>query len=424
MSAAVPCAGQATESAAGETVSTNDERRSPAPAGEEQPRDDTNEPGLKGWISRRIDAFNSPAPKGDKHFSFFGGIIVAGSGVAAGVGYHQQNFIKDRIDYQVQGAFSVHRYQHYRAAIGLLDDLDSTLEFDTADSSVPSLFNASARKAPGSALYVDTRFRDYPRDTFYGSGSASRSDDETDYRLRGVSVEGVWQRQITPALGLSARGGWLNLDVDTGRDRSVLNLEERFALSSLAGALEPPGFLTFGVGLAHDTRSAPGAPEDGRMIGISIRRFAARNAPNLSFTRVTAEARAYQRPFTNRGVVAVRGLVSSDLTGGQGRTPFYLQATLGGSETLRGYHSYRFRDQALLHGTVEYRWRLHRFVELVPFFDAGAVAPGLSRLGDSSLKTSRGIGFRVRTNRRALGRLDWAWSDEGQRVVFGVGPAF
>src|SRR5262245_36836837 len=121
MSPAVPCAGQqVTESAAGEqTVATNGERRSAAE--EDQPRDDTQEPGLKGWIARRIDAFNSPSPRGDNHFSFFGGIIVAGSGLAAGVGYHQQNVIKDRIDYQVQGAFSIHRYQQYRAAIGLLD---------------------------------------------------------------------------------------------------------------------------------------------------------------------------------------------------------------------------------------------------------------------------------------------------------------
>ena len=33
--------------------------------------------------------------------------------------------------------------------------------------------------------------------------------------------------------------------------------------------------------------------------------------------------------------------------------------SLGGGETLRGFHSYRFPDQALAHVSVEYRWRAH-----------------------------------------------------------------
>ena len=123
-------------------------------------------------------------------------------------------------------------------------------------------------------------------------------------------------------------------------------------------------------------------------------------------------------------MVAAGALLSSDLTGEGGATPFYLQASLGGGVTLRVFLSLRFRDQAMVHGTVEYRWRAHRFVELAPFFDVGTVGRGFSRLSLGSLKTSQGIGFRVRTARRALGRLDWAWGEEGQRVVLGTGPAF
>jgi hypothetical protein len=420
ISGVVASAQQRAESPAGEPLdssSKQDERSSQAP-------DDRRKPGLKGWISRRIEAMNTPSTKREKHVTYFGGIIVAGSGLAAGVGYQHPDLVTDRIDFEAEGSISVRRYQYYRAAIGRLRDQGSTLEFDTADASVPSLFNASARKAPGSAVYLDVRFRDYPQHSFYGTGIDSLREHETDYLLRGVSLEGVWQRQLTSALGLSARGGWLDLEVGAGHDGAVVNLEDRFPLTTVPGALQPPGFLTFGIGLAHDTRSAPGAPEDGHMVGVSLRRFAAHNAPDLSFTRVTVEARAYQRPLTERGVVAARALLSDDLTGDTGATPFYLQATLGGSETLRSYHSYRFRDHAIAHGTVEYRWRAHRFVELVPFFDVGTVGRGFSHLAFGSLKTSRGIGFRVRTNRRALGRLDWAWGGEGQRVVFGVGPAF
>jgi hypothetical protein len=67
---------------------------------------------------------------------------------------------------------------------------------------------------------------------------------------------------------------------------------------------------------------------------------------------------------------------------------------------------------------------VHRYVEIAPFFDTGTVAPGLSRLSLGALKVSPGVGFRARTNRRAIARLDWAWGSEGQRIVLGTGPAF
>jgi hypothetical protein len=54
---------------------------------------------------------------------------------------------------------------------------------------------------------------------------------------------------------------------------------------------------------------------------------------SCSFTRVTFDARGYRRLLSERGVLAVRGLVSTDLTGDNGATPFYLQQSLGGGET-------------------------------------------------------------------------------------------
>jgi hypothetical protein len=386
--------------------------------------DDSEQAGFKAWLRKKINSFTSPTPETKNRFFFFGGVIVAGSGLAAGAGYERHDFLRPNLDLELEAAASVRRYQRYRAAIGRLDARDSTLELDTADSSVPSLFNASAHKSLGTAVYLDTRYRDYPRHSFFGTGLDSHKGDKADYTLRGVSVEGVWQRQLTPQFGLSARGGYLGLDVSAGRDSSLLNLEDRFVAAAIPGAIEPPVFFTFGVGVVHDTRTTPAAPNDGGFIGVSVRRFAAHDAPGLSFTRLTLEGRTYGQPGTSRGVVALRLLASNDFTGTRGSTPFYLQATLGGGETLRGYHSYRFRDQAMVHGTVEYRWRVHRFVEVAPFLDMGTVGPGFADLAWGSLKASPGIGVRIRTNRRAIGRLDWARSPEGQRVVFSTGPAF
>ena len=351
------------------------------------------------------------------------GIIVAGSNLSGGVGYRRLNLFKN-IDVEVEGNLSVRRYQDYRLAIGLLDSRPTTLELDVADRKVASLFNASSRKSPGSALFLDLRYRDYPRHTYYGTGIDSSEEHRADYALHGLSVEGVWQWQLTSSLGVSARGGWLDLEVGPGHNDSLLNVEDRFFPPSIPGAVEQPLFFTYGAAIVEDTRPEPGAPEDGHLLGVALRRYSASDSPDLSFTRVTLDARGYRHLISERGVLAVRGLVSTDLTGDNGATPFYLQQSLGGGETLRGFHSYRFPDQALAHASVEYRWRAHRYVEIAPFLDTGTVAPSLSRLSLGSFKMSPGVGIRGRTNRRVIGRLDWAWGSEGHRIVVGTGPAF
>jgi outer membrane protein assembly factor BamA len=386
---------------------------------------------LRG-IARRVESITSSEDK--EGVSVTAGIIVAGSSLAGGVGYRRLNFFRN-IGAELEGSVSLRRYQDYRAAIGLLEHRRSSVEFDAADDKVTSLFNTTSHKSPGSALFADLRYRDYPRHSYYGTGINTLADDKSDYALRGGSVEGVWQWQMSPTLGLSARGGWLGLDVDPGSNDAIVNLEERFAISTIPGAPDQPHFVTYGLGVVHDSRSEPGAPEDGEMAGISLRRFSASDrqaafapgasAPrDLSFTRLTLDARGYRQVFSPRGVFAVRGLVSTDLAGDTGATPFYLQQALGGGETLRGFHSYRFADRALAHVSVEYRWRAHRYVEIAPFLDTGTVAPSLSRLSLGALKMSPGVGIRARTNRRAIARLDWAWGSEGQRVALGMGPAF
>ena len=391
-------------------------------------QDDGRLKGIPGWLR----AFASPDRK--EGLSVNAGIIIAGSSLSGGVGYRRLNLFKN-LDYEVEGNLSVRGYQDYRAAIGFLDSRQSTLEFDVADRKVASLFNTTARKSPGSALYLDLRYRDYPRHTYYGTGIDSLEENRADYALHGLSVEGVWQWQLTSALGVSARGGWLDLAVGPGHNDSLINVEDRFAPALTPGVPEQPLYFTYGVGVVHDTRLEPGLPENGHLLGVAVRRYSASDTPvtfvpgasapaDLSFTRVTFDARGYRRTLSERGVLAVRGLVSSDFTGENGATPFYLQQSLGGGETLRGFHSYRFPDHALAHASVEYRWRVHRYVEIAPFLDTGTVAPSLSRLSLSSFKMSPGVGIRGRTNRRTIGRLDWAWGSEGHRISIGLGPAF
>ena len=393
--------------------------------------DETSQPvrpqptgGFKRWVEKGIRSFTSDSSTRERSVAMSIGTVTPGSGLAAGVGYKSIDAFKPGLGFEAGAMLSYRLYQQYSVAFGRLTARSSTVELDTADTRVGSLFNDSSNKEPGSAVFVDARYRNYPQHIYYGAGIGSDRSNRADYSLSGVSVEGVWQRQFNQAIGLSVRGGVLDLRVGQGTNDTLLNFEERFVPAAIPGGLTQPRFVTFGAGLLHDTRQNPAAPQDGAMLGIAFRRFATGGTTDLDFTRLTMEARAYATPKTSRGVLAMRALVSSDFTDNGRPTPFYLQQSLGGADSIRGLPPYRFQDQTLYVISAEYRWRVHRYVEVAPFVDVGNTAPSLSRLTFQSLKVGPGIAVRARTDNRTIVRLEMATSSEGYRIVVGTGPAF
>ena len=139
------------------------------------------EPPDEGRVKRIARKLGTLASSDDKEgISLSVGIIVAGSGLSGGVGYRKVNLFNSPIDLEVEATMSYRLYQAYRASIGLLGERSSTLEFDTADSRVSSLFNASAPKKPGSAVFLYMRYRDYPSHTYYGTGIDSLEENKSD----------------------------------------------------------------------------------------------------------------------------------------------------------------------------------------------------------------------------------------------------
>ena len=96
-------------------------------------------------------------------------------------------------------------------------------------------------------------------------------------------------------------------------------------------------------------------------------------------------------------VIALRALASTTNTA-HGRERAVLPAAgLGGSHTLRGYPSWRFRDRNRLLLTAEYRWTAGHFVDMALFVDAGKVAPRLADLDLRDFKKTYGLGLSFHT---------------------------
>jgi outer membrane protein assembly factor BamA len=95
--------------------------------------------------------------------------------------------------------------------------------------------------------------------------------------------------------------------------------------------------------------------------------------------------------------------------------PFYLQPSLGGHNTLRGYTDYRFHDRNLLVVNVEARFAVFTHVDAAVFADAGNVAARVSELNLD--KRSYGVGWRLHSRESTFARLDLAHGAEGWNVL-------
>ena len=351
------------------------------------------------------------------------GTIVSGSSLAFGVELRRPRFGESPIGAQAEAMWSIRGYQEYGLQIGLVEQARHTLELGPAIANVTSMFNDRRRKEPGRALSLDLRYLRHPQVDFFGIGPGAPSV-RADFAVSGISADALGQWQPTARVGVSARGGLLDLDTGPGTDDAQPNIEAAFTPLHAPGLERRARFFTAGVGAAIDTRDVIAVPTMGAFVGASVRQFTALNDEAGSFTRLAVDARLYRPLLSAKHVLAVSLLAAADRTADESPTPFYLQPWMGGSRTLRGAPSYRFRAETILHGSAEYRWRVVKYIEVAPFLDIGAYGRRLSDLSGDTLEVTPGIGLRVRSDDKFFVRMDWAKGADGHRLIFSLHPPF
>jgi outer membrane protein assembly factor BamA len=142
------------------------------------------------------------------------------------------------------------------------------------------------------------------------------------------------------------------------------------------------------------------------------------------FNRALVDAREYISLGSNRHVVALRQVTSLEKPDAGSRVPFYLQSPLGGSSLLRGYSSFRYRDEKLLALAGEYRFELRPKIELALIYATGKVFPTMQDFDLRNLLHSYGAGIRLKTLREVRLRIDVMHSAESTRLDVKFGPSF
>jgi outer membrane protein assembly factor BamA len=261
----------------------------------------------------------------------------------------------------------------------------------------------TAPKVFTDRFFADFRatHRDYVREPFFGIGENSRVEDLTSYRLEDTNYHGRFGVSLSKKVKAGVHGGWLDPNV---------------RVASGGFAAPDPSYGQAGVFLEVDHRDKPGNPRDGGYYAASWTSFVDSKLARFSFDQYDVEANHYF-PFLNqRRVIALRARATLTHTATGHDIPFFMQPTLGGSDDLRGFRDYRFRDRNMVAVNAEYRWEAFSGLDLALFGDAGHVAAKAGDLSLARLRTSYGLGFRFNTSRSVFLRADIGFSNEGRRV--------
>ncbi len=136
----------------------------------------------------------------------------------------------------------------------------------------------------------------------------------------------------------------------------------------------------------------------------------------FAFRQTEFEVQKYVPYFNRSRVLAVGGSVVLSFPKQDNAVPLYLQPMLGGSDTLRGFVPFRFKDYHSVNLIVEHRWHAFSMLDMALFADAAKVVPLKRDIDVSRLHYSGGIGFRVRLRSAIVSRIDFAGSSEGFRM--------
>ena len=254
---------------------------------------------------------------------------------------------------------------------------------------------------------------EFPQEDLFGIGQNSSRDDRTNYLHESTEVGS--ELRWSPKTFVTFSGGlaYLQPKIGRGTDPRFPSTELRFDEATLPGLTAQPDFLRTDVGAAFELRDNPLHQHAGGRYAVTLSNYDDRNLSAYGFRSVTVDAQHYV-PLPNKyRVVALHtAVVMTDADAGQ-QVPFYYQPTLGGSQQLRGFREFRFRDQNSLVMSAEYRWEASWMLDAAVFVDAGKVAATRSDLNLRDLATSYGVGLRIHSNSAFVARLDLAFSREG-----------
>lgn len=332
-------------------------------------------------LERRIERVEKMLLAKRPVYTFIGSAFPGG-GLAVGPGYRTR--FADSGAFNAHAAWSVRNYKVVDAAL-----------------TIPSFADGRI------STTLTGNWLDAPRVAFYGVGGDTRPEDRSNVAYRATTIGVATRVQALPHVAFGA-----GLDaIDT-------------LYTTTATLVANPAYRRTSVFGEIDLRTSPDYTRRGGLYRVDWSDYHQTNAGSYSFRRVDAEVNQFLPILRENWVIALRAAVSTtDAAPGQD-VPYVLMPDLGGSHSLRGYSTWRFRDRNRLLLSGEYRWTAGPFADMALFFDAGKVAARAADLDLRNLKKSYGLGVSFHTSTATLARVEVARSREGSTVSLAFSPSF
>lgn len=333
------------------------------------------------------------------------GGVGEGSGLGFGPGYR---YIGDSFEVRASAAGSLKKYFIAEGAVRFPGTRQDSL-FSVRD---------------GAFVEVYARRRDFPQEDFFGLGPDSLKDNRSDYAIRDTYARVTPGYRIGRKVGMGVNVGYLDPETGPGTDSLFPDSTDVFAPGTVPGLNEPlPTFTVVEPYIEITTIDRQYNEMTGGKYRFSFSKYDDRDLDRYSFRRWDLDLRQYFGFFESSRTFALRAYASSAEADDGHQVPFFLQPTLGGAQTLRGFRTFRFRDESALLLQAEYRWRINELIAGALFYDAGAVARRLGDLG--KLERDYGIGMRVGGRNGVSFRADLAFGgSDGTRLLLRFDDVF
>lgn len=326
-----------------------------------------------------------------KHFAVVFGGIKSGSGIALGPAFSYK--FADGAYTQVKAVYSLKQFKLLQARY------DSRKFWDDRAS-----------------IVARARWQDAPKLTLFRLGPDA-PDLSVRYGEEKTEGSARLRLQVAPTFRIGSGFSIETYDTSDGRIDRVA-APGLPSVPPLPGLGTNPWFAHAFFSAAHDSRTTPEYSRRGHLIEASIHSYNDVHDEQDPFGRFEAIAQQLI-PTGSKGVIDVSAQTWLSLSDGDRSVPFFLMPTLGGSNYLRAYPSYRFRDRHALFLRGEYRWAVHKMVDVAGLVEGGKVSPRAKGLSLSNMAESIAAGIRVHTKTSSIVDLDFAHGREGFRFTIG-----
>jgi hypothetical protein len=275
-------------------------------------------------------------------------------------------------------------------------------------------------------LWTNYRYEDFPQEDFFGRGPDSSEDARVSYDFDSVDFHALALVKPLPWLQLGTNIGYMSPDIGSGTDPDYPAIDELFSDFDAPGLLEQPDYLHTTIFADVDYLDEKGRPRSGGFYRVALGLWDDRTLGRFDFKRFDGNFSQYVPIDSDKRHVLLGRLGFSYANNkAGGRVPFYFLPYVGGVDTVRSFHEFRFKDENAVWLTAEYNLTLIKWVSVATFVDAGKVAEDWQDIRPSDLKTGYGVGARVHTNRLTFARVDFATGGgEGWKMFLKLVPSF